>query len=85
MATRLLLINPNTTESMTQSMADVARAHAAPGVEVDAATVEGSVPFIDGWYDETVAAAAVARCIRERAGTFDAAIVACFEIGRAHV
>jgi allantoin racemase len=78
MSARILLVNPNTTVSMTEGMADAARAAARPGTEIDAATVEGSVPFIDGWYDETVAAAAVARLVSERAGTFDAAILACF-------
>ena len=78
MSARLLLINPNTTASMTERMADAARAVARPGTQIDAATVESSVPFIDGWYDETIAAAAVARLVSERAGTFDAAIIACF-------
>jgi allantoin racemase len=78
MSARLLLINPNTTASMTERMADAARAVARPGTRIEAATVESSVPFIDGWYDETIAAAAVARLVSERAGTFDAAIIACF-------
>ena len=78
MSVRLLLINPNTTVSMTASMAESARAAARPGTEITAATVVRSVPFIDGWYDETVAAAAVAECVHARAGTFDAAIIACF-------
>jgi allantoin racemase len=78
MSTRLLLINPNTTQSMTDGMAVAARAAARGGAEIEAVTVESSVPFIDGWYDETIAAAAVARLVSERAGTFDAAIVACF-------
>jgi allantoin racemase len=78
MSARLLLINPNTTASMTDRMAAAARAVARPGTQIEAATVESSVPFIDGWYDETIAAAAVARLVSERAGTFDAAIIACF-------
>jgi allantoin racemase len=78
MSARLLLINPNTTASMTDRMADAARVVARPGTQIEAATVESSVPFIDGWYDETIAAAAVARLVCERAGTFDAAIIACF-------
>jgi allantoin racemase len=78
MSVRLLVINPNTTQSMTDGMAAAARAAARPGTEIEAATVEGSVPFIDGWYDETVAAAAVARLVAERAGSFDAAVIACF-------
>lgn len=78
MSARLLLINPNTTASMTDRMAAAARSVARPGTQIEAATVESSVPFIDGWYDETIAAAAVARLVSERAGTFDAAIIACF-------
>jgi allantoin racemase len=76
--TRLLLINPNTTRSMTEGMAVAAREAARPETEIEAVTVEGSVPFVDGWYDETIAAAAVARVVAERAGSFDAAIIACF-------
>jgi allantoin racemase len=75
---RLLLINPNTTESMTAEMVGAARRTAAPGTEVVGATVEASVPFIDGYADEALAGAAVARLIAARRGEFDAAIVACF-------
>ena len=78
MGFNILLINPNTTESMTASMADVAKATAREGTQITAVTVTNSVPFIDGWYDEAIAAAAVAACVREHEGSFDAAIVACF-------
>ena len=75
---RLLLINPNTTAAMTEHMVEAAEAVAAPATTVSGATVEDGVPFIDGFYDEALAAAGVVRCIAERDGTFDAAIVACF-------
>jgi allantoin racemase len=75
---RLLLINPNPTTAMTANMAAAAEAAASPGTEVIPVTVTDSVPFIDGFYDEAVAAAAVVRCVAERDGEFDAAIVACF-------
>jgi allantoin racemase len=75
---RILLINPNTTSSMTDGMVAAAEEVASPGTEIVGATVEDSVPFIDGFYDEALAAAAVARCIRDRRGTFDAAIIGCF-------
>jgi allantoin racemase len=74
----LLLINPNTTASMTAHMAEAASAVAAPGTAVTGATVEDSVPFIDGYYDEALAAAAVARCVRSRGAGFDAIVIACF-------
>jgi allantoin racemase len=75
---RLLVINPNTTAAMTDHMVEAAEAAASPGTAVTGATVEGSVPFIDGYYDEALAAAGVMRCVAERDGGFDAAIVACF-------
>jgi allantoin racemase len=75
---RLLLVNPNTTEAMTAEMVDAARRVAAPGTEVIGATVEDGVPFIDGYADEALGAAGVARLIAARRGQFDAAIVACF-------
>jgi allantoin racemase len=75
---RLLLINPNTTEAMTREMASAARAVAAPGTEILAATVAEGVPFIDGYRDEALAAAAVVRLLAAREDDYDAAILACF-------
>ena len=75
---RLLLINPNTTEAMTREMASAARAAAAPGTEILAATVAEGVPFIDGYRDEALAAAAVVRLVTAREQDYDAAILACF-------
>lgn len=75
---RLLLINPNTTATMTDHMVAAAEACAAPDTTVTGATVPDGVPFIDGYYDEALAAAGVVRCVAELDGTFDAAIIACF-------
>jgi allantoin racemase len=75
---RLLLINPNTTDSMTEHMVHAAMQTAAPGTEVSGMTVTDGVPFIDGYYDEALAAAGVARAVRDGDGSFDAAIIACF-------
>jgi allantoin racemase len=74
----LLVINPNTTVAMTHHMVEAAAAAASAGTNVIGATVENGVPFIDGYHDEALAAAGVVRCIRERDGSFDAAIIACF-------
>jgi len=75
---RILLINANTTASMTDPMVAAAEEVAAPGTEIVGATAEDGVPFIDGYYDEALAGAAVARLIRARRGTFDAAVIGCF-------
>jgi allantoin racemase len=75
---RLLLVNPNTTEAMTRHMVEAAEAAARLGTTITGATVTDGVPFIDGYRDEALAAAAVVRCLAERSSEFDAAIVACF-------
>ncbi len=75
---RLLLVNPNTTASMTEHMVQAAAAAASPGTTVAGATATEGVPFVDGYADEMLAAAAVVRLVAERDGSFDAAIVACF-------
>jgi allantoin racemase len=75
---RLLLINPNTTVAMTDHMVRAAEEAALPATEVTGVTADEGVPFIDGYYDEVLAAAGVVRCLIDRAGSFDAAIVGCF-------
>jgi allantoin racemase len=78
MTMRILLINANSTSSMTDPMVRAAEEVASPGTEIVGATAEDSVPFIDGFYDEALAGAAVARLVLERRGTFDAAVIGCF-------
>ena len=42
MSTRILLINPNTTATMTEGMAIAARAAARPGTEIEISTWTGA-------------------------------------------
>lgn len=77
---RLLVINPNTTQSMTDKIGATARAVAAPGTEVIALSPKDGPVSIEGAYDE---AFCVPGLIEEtvrgvRAGA-DAVIVACFD------
>jgi allantoin racemase len=75
---RLLLINPNTTEAMTAHMVESARTTASPGTKVVGVTADDSVPFIDGYYDDAIAANAVVRSLRSHKEAFDATVIACF-------
>jgi allantoin racemase len=75
---RLLLLNPNTTAAMTEEMAEAARAVASPDVEIEPVTAQRGVASIDGYHDELLGAVAVAEAVRERDGSFDGAIIACF-------
>jgi allantoin racemase len=77
---RILLINPNTTQSMTETAADAARRVAAAGSEIIAVTSAMGPVSIEGYYDEALAVPGLLMALAEgeRAGA-DAAIIACFD------
>lgn len=77
---RLLLINPNTTTSMTEKAAVAARAVAASGTEIIAATSRMGPASIEGYYDGALAVPGMLRELRERqAEGYDAAVICCFD------
>ncbi len=75
---RILLVNPNSTVSMTEKAAQAARRVVRPGTEVVAATPAGSPPSIQGFFD-------VAMCLPgllaeiARNPEADAVVIACFD------
>lgn len=77
---RVLVVNPNTTESMTDKIAAAARAAAAPGTVIDAVTAPMGPESIEGYYDEAFAVPGLIQAIvaGERAGA-DGAVIACFD------
>jgi allantoin racemase len=76
---KILLINPNTTASMTAAIAQAARAVAAAGTEIVATQPSFGPASIESHYDEAFAAAGVAEQARLAApGKPDAAVIACF-------
>ena len=75
---RLLLINPNTSASMTEDMVASAQT-IAPEAEIIGVTAAHGVAAIDGYRDDVLAATAVIEAIAENAGEFDGAIVGCLE------
>ena len=76
--TRILLVNPNVTQAVTDRMAAAARAAASPGVEIATATAGFGVSFIETRVEAAIAAHAVLEALAERRGSFDAAIVGAF-------
>jgi allantoin racemase len=76
---RLVVINPNSTVSMTDKAATAAR-NAAPGVEVLGVTCHGSPPAIQGPEDDALCRPFVLAEV-DRAATMgaDAIIIACFD------
>lgn len=77
---RLLVVNPNTTASMTETIAHAARTAAAPGTVVKAATSKMGPASIEGYYDEAFALPGLlAEIRRAEADGADAAVIACFD------
>src|SRR5258705_6779757 len=53
--TKILIVNPNTTASMTETIGAAARAVAGPGTEILAVTSSMGPVSIEGYYDEAFA------------------------------
>jgi len=75
---RVCLVNPNSTEAMTEEMVAAARAAALPDTIVEGLTASGAPPTIEGYRDEALAAAAVVALVEEAVDDFDAFVIACF-------
>jgi allantoin racemase len=76
---KILLINPNTTQAMTDAIAQAARAVASHGTEIVAVQPSFGPVSIECHYDEAFAAAGVAEQMRLAAAWRpDAVVVACF-------
>jgi allantoin racemase len=77
-AARILIVNPNTTASMTEAIAAAARAAAAAGTEITAVTSAMGPASIEGFYDEAFAVPGLIEALLG-AKDADAGIVACFD------
>src|SRR3954452_1180164 len=76
--TKILIVNPNTTAAMTETIATVARAVAAAGNEIAAITSAMGPASIEGFYDEAFAVPGLIQALQD-APDADAAIIACFD------
>jgi len=75
---RLLIINPNTTASMTAKVAEAARRVAAADTEIVAVTSPHGPASIEGYYDEALSLAGLLQAIRDNPD-HDAVVIACFD------
>lgn len=78
--TRIVVVNPNTTASMTQTIGEAARQAASHGTLIEPVTSSMGPASIEGYYDEAFALPGLLGAIR-RAQTdgADAAVIACFD------
>lgn len=77
---RILVVNPNTTASMTRTIEAAAKDAAAAGTAIEAVTSKMGPASIEGYYDEVLAVPGLLAEIRraEREGV-QAAVIACFD------
>ncbi len=77
--TQIWAINPNTTEAMTATIEQCARAVVAPGTSVTGVTSECGPPSIESHYDEAMSVPGLLRAIErgEQQGV-DGYVIACF-------
>jgi len=75
---KILIVNPNTTASMTKTIGAAARAVAAAGTEIVEVTSTMGPVSIEGFYDEAFAVPGLIQALLN-AGDADAGIIACFD------
>jgi allantoin racemase len=77
---RLLIVNPNTTASMTGKIGAAARAVASPGTEIIAVNPASGPASIEGYYDEAFSVPGLLEEIAKgEAAGVSAHIIACFD------
>jgi len=78
--TRIVVVNPNTTASMTTTIAAAARGVAAPDTEIIPVTSSMGPVSIEGYYDEAFALPGLLKAIAQgQADGAHAAVIACFD------
>lgn len=78
MPCRILVVNSNTTDSVTARIARAAEAAAPQGCTVETVTAPYGLPLIVTRADWMVAGPPTVEALATRRGTYDAAVVACF-------
>ena len=75
---RILVLNPNTTASMTDKIGAAARRIASPGTTIVAMNPTSGPASIEGFYDEAISLSGLLAVIRDTPDV-DAVVIACFD------
>ncbi|MFR1356683.1 MAG: aspartate/glutamate racemase family protein [Ruthenibacterium lactatiformans] len=75
---RILLLNPNSTQMVTQRIQRAAAPYQSAELEITAATAKKAPPAIETAMDELQASIAVLEELEARKGTYDGAALCCF-------
>lgn len=74
---RLLIINPNCDESMTQAILSTAKQFAAGDFDVDCVSTPRAPTFIDTYHDAAVALPGMIELLEQHEADYDGFVVAC--------
>ena len=75
---RLLLVNPNISDSVSDLIRAEAQRSASPGTEIEVLTAPFGVAYIETRFESLVGAYATAQVAAEHVDRFDAVVVAAF-------
>ena len=80
MTVEILVVNPNTTASMTEAIGRAAAKAAAPGTRITAVNPDTGPESIEGYHDEALAVPGVLRAVAAgEARGVDGHVIACFD------
>src|SRR5438270_10853136 len=75
---KILVINPNTTVSMTEAIGEACVKAAQPTTEITAISPRRGPRSIEGYVEDYVAAVATLETIAENRGRYEVFVIACF-------
>jgi allantoin racemase len=75
---KILVVNPNTTQEMTDDIARVANAAASPGTTIDCVSPSAGPRSIEGWTDEVLASYHTVDVVAASRGEYDGYVIACY-------
>lgn len=75
---RILVVNPNTTASMTEKIGAAARRSASPDTEILAVNPASGPAAVEGYYDEAMSLRGLLELVGQRSD-YDAVVIACFD------
>jgi allantoin racemase len=75
---KILVINPNTTQAMTDDIGRVAMAAAAPGTAIECVSPQAGPRSIEGFADEQLAGYHTVDLVARTRGRYDAYVIACY-------
>lgn len=75
---KILVVNPNTTQAMTDDIGRSARAAASPGTVIEAISPAAGPRSIEGFADEVLASYHLLDVVASARGRYDGIVVACY-------